>query len=154
MLLAGDELGRTQQGNNNAYCHDSDLSWVDWGLDAGGRELLELTARLARLRKAHAVFRKRSYEKDIVWLAPHGGEMAEADWRLPFARCAGMRASEVLLLLNAHDGEIQFALPEEKWECQLDTAGKRAFDKTYPLQGRSLALLVKATSSAPARTDA
>jgi pullulanase/glycogen debranching enzyme len=80
--------------------------------------------------------------------------MADADWSLPFARCVGMRSSEVLLLLNAHDGQIEFALPQEKWECQIDTAGKRAFDRTYPLQGRSLALLVKATSSGQARTDA
>jgi isoamylase len=154
MLLAGDELGRTQQGNNNAYCQDSDLSWVDWGLDAGGRDLLEFTVQLARLRNAYQAFRKRSYAKDIVWLAPHGGEMAESDWHLPFARCVGMRTAEVLVLLNAHDGQIEFALPEEGWECKVDTAGKRAFDKTYPLQGRSLALLVKATSSSQARTDA
>jgi isoamylase len=154
MLLAGDELGRTQQGNNNAYCQDSDLSWVDWGLDAGGRDLLEFTAQLARLRKAHPAFRNRSYAKDIAWIAPHGGEMADEDWRLPFARCVGMRASEVLLLLNAHDGQIEFALPDGKWVCELDTAGKRPFDNSYPLQGRSLALLVKATSSGQARTDA
>jgi glycogen operon protein len=111
MLLAGDELGRTQQGSNNAYCQDSELSWIDWGLDAGGRELLDFTARLARLRRAHAAFRKRSYEKDIVWLTPHGGEMTEADWRLPFARCLGaLFGRDLLLLLNAHDGERKRAI--------------------------------------------
>src|SRR5437868_7442697 len=99
MLVAGDELGRTQQGNNNAYCHDSELSWIEWGLDAGGRELLEFTARLVDLRKKHAAFRRRGYSQDIRWLTPHGGEMTEADWKLPFARCLGALFSEDGLLL-------------------------------------------------------
>jgi isoamylase len=158
MLLAGDELGRTQEGNNNAYCHDSELSWIEWGLDAGGRELLDFTARAIGLRKAHEVFRRRSYAKDIVWRTPHGGEMAEADWTLPFARCLGMQAGELLLLLNAHDGEIGFSLPEGDWQVLIDTACGKTDDskteKSYLLQSRSLALLFKPSTSGPARTDA
>jgi glycogen operon protein len=165
MLVAGDELGRTQQGNNNAYCQDNELSWLEWGLDAPGRELLDFTARAVRLRDAHPAFKKRSYSNDILWLAPHGGAMSDADWKLPFARCIGALFSgeeELLLLLNAHDGEIGFALPGGAWNVLLDTAGERAgeragesaFDKSYPLRPRSLALLVKSTSSGQARTGA
>ena len=146
MLLAGDELGRTQLGNNNAYCHDSELSWVDWDLDAGGRALLEFVARLISIRKAHAAFRVRAYTHDIEWLRPEGGSLTEADWHLPFARCLGARfpgEEELLLLMNSHDGEVAFALPEGGWRLLIDTAGERAFERGYPLQPRSLALLGK-----------
>ena len=61
MLLAGDEIGRTQHGNNNAYCQDSELSWLDWGLDAEARALLEFTRRLIALRRAHPLFRRRTW---------------------------------------------------------------------------------------------
>jgi glycogen operon protein len=161
MLVAGDELGRTQEGNNNAYCQDNELSWIEWGLDGRGRELLEFTARVVRLRNTHQAFKRRNYSKDIVWLAPHGGEMSDSDWKLPFARCIGAlfpEEEDLLLLLNAHDGEIGFALPGDAWKLLLDTAGdragERAFDKNYLLQPRSLALLVKPRSSSRARTDA
>ena len=71
--------------------------------------------------------------------------MTEADWHLPFGRCLGARFPEELLLLtNAHDGEVAFALPEGDWKLLLDTSGERTFDKTYPLQPRSLALLARA----------
>src|SRR5258706_12197467 len=146
MLLAGDELGRTQLGNNNAYCHDSELSWVEWGLDAGGRQLLDFTARAISLRKACGVFRSRSYSKDIAWLTPRGVPMAEEDWKLPFARCLGaLLEDRLLLLLNAHDGEIGFSLPPVEWRVLLDTSEEnleeKTFEKTYPLQPRSLVLL-------------
>jgi glycogen operon protein len=161
MLVAGDELGRTQEGNNNAYCQDNELSWLEWGLDAPGRELLEFTARVVRLRNTYQAFKKRNYSKDIVWLTPRGEEMTDADWKQPFARCTGAllpAEEDLLLLLNAHDGEIGFALPEGAWKLLLDTAGERAgeraFDRNYPLQPRSLALLVKPRSSGRARTDA
>jgi glycogen operon protein len=147
MLVAGDELGRTQQGNNNPYCHDSDLSWLEWGLDAGGRELLEFTARVIALRKKYSSFGKRNFSNDIAWLTPHGGGMTDADWKLPFARCLGAHFAEdgLLLLLNAHDGEIPFVLPQGPWQVLLDTdAAQRAngaVEATYALQPRSLVLL-------------
>jgi isoamylase len=148
MLLAGDELGRTQLGNNNAYCHDSELSWTEWGLDGAGRELLEFTAQAIGLRKAFDVFRSRNYSNEVVWLTPQGSPMTEADWKMPFARCLGMQAGELLLLLNAHDGEISFVLPGETWDVVMDTAcGEEKnlkAEKTYPLKSRSLALLSKA----------
>jgi isoamylase len=100
MLLAGDEMGRTQQGNNNAYCQDNPVSWVDWA-DAGKQQdLLEFTSALSRLRRAHPVFRRRRFFsgrpspgrgehdnlQDIVWLTPSGTEMTGRDWQTGYAR--------------------------------------------------------------------
>ncbi|HYD57348.1 MAG TPA: glycogen debranching protein GlgX [Burkholderiales bacterium] len=144
MLLAGDELGRTQRGNNNAYCQDNEISWLDWDLDAPGAGLLAFVRKLGRLRQECGALRKRSYERDIAWLTPHGGEMTEAEWKLPFARCLGARlAEDLLLLLNAHDGDIPFQLPGGEWSVLLDTADEAAqiFADNYLLRGRSLALL-------------
>jgi len=97
MLLAGDEIGRTQAGNNNAYCQDNEISWVDWSRAAGERDLLAFTQKLARLRRRHPVFRRppllqgrlprgRRRRRDIAWLTPSGDEMTEADWRASYAK--------------------------------------------------------------------
>ena len=145
MLLAGDELGRTQQGNNNAYCQDNEVSWLDWELDAEQRSLLDFARRVSGLRRELAAFRPAGYLHDIVWLTPHGGAMSAADWALPYGRCLGaLFSEEVLLLLNAHDGDIPFALPEGAWELALDTAGEaeQIFENNYLLQSRSAALLL------------
>jgi isoamylase len=161
MLVAGDELGRTQGGNNNAYCQDNETSWLDW--EKADHALLSFVQQLVQLRKRHPSFRRRTYPKpeDTSWLAPEGREMAEADWRLPFARCFGMlmvgqRLAErdahgkpmvdddLLVLLNAHHEAIDFVLPGEGWRAVLDTAERpTAPAHEYPLQGRSLALLVR-----------
>jgi isoamylase len=139
MLLAGDEMGRTQQGNNNAYCHDSELTWLDWDLDADGRALLDFTRRAIGLRKAHGEFRRRAH---IVWHSPEGREMSEGDWHLPFARCIGAQSGELLLLLNAHHERIDFSLPHGDWQLLLDTSeAAPAAQRAYPLEGRSLVLL-------------
>jgi isoamylase len=100
MLLAGDEMGRTQQGNNNAYCQDNEMSWIDW--EAGGKQqdLIELTCALSELRQAHPVFRRRRFfsghaapaggehagVQDIVWLTPAGQQMTDGDWQTGYAR--------------------------------------------------------------------
>ena len=100
MLLAGDELGRSQQGNNNAYCQDNQLSWVDWTPSPAQTSLLEFTRRLTALRAAHPVFRRRDFfqhrplfgaqsgsqVRDIVWLQPDGTEMSEQAWQQGHAR--------------------------------------------------------------------
>src|SRR6201985_158972 len=89
MLLAGDEMGRTQQGNNNAYCQDNTISWVDWSQAAAEQEMLQFTETLAGLRRDHPVFRRRRFFRgqvpgagkgDIVWLTPAGEVMTAADW--------------------------------------------------------------------------
>ena len=102
MLLAGDEISRTQAGNNNAYCQDNEISWVDWSRAAGERDLLAFTQKVARLRRRHPVFRRRRFftgayretgdgtggesAVDIAWLTPTGDEMTEADWRASYAK--------------------------------------------------------------------
>jgi glycogen operon protein len=166
MLLAGDEMGRTQRGNNNAYCQDNDLSWVDWQLDADAQELLSFTERLIRLRQRHPALRRRTYPKpgDVSWLTPQGGEMTEADWKLPFARCLGMlllgdrlaerdargapiRDDDLLVLVNAHHEPIAFRLPSPGWQALIDTAGEPApAEETYLLKDRSAVLLARARS--------
>ncbi|MGH8518724.1 MAG: glycogen debranching protein GlgX, partial [Panacagrimonas sp.] len=167
LLTAGDELGRTQQGNNNAYCQDNELSWIDW--DGVDRELLAFTQHVLSLRKRHPLFRRRTYPKpeNTTWLTPEGREMTEQDWKLPFARCLGVlmigqRLAErderggpvvdddLLLLLNAHHEPIGFALPGEGWEPVLSTAEGFVRSATYSLQGRSLALLARTTAPRPA----
>ena len=139
MLLAGDELGRTQQGNNNAYCQDNDISWVDW--DAAGKNagLLEFTSALISLRRDHPVFRRRRFfsgelpaadggeERDISWLTPAGSEMTVDDWRSgarslavllngnaitePGSRGETITDMSFLLLFNAGDQDVSFTLP-------------------------------------------
>ena len=139
MLLAGDELGRTQQGNNNAYCQDNELSWVNWELSAEDRQFLAFVRRAIALRKAHPVFRRRSFfqgrsirgtgVKDLFWITPEGTEMTDEEWTQHFARCLGVllsgqeinergprgeiiRDDNCLLLINAHHESIPFRLPE------------------------------------------
>ncbi len=140
MLLAGDELGRSQQGNNNAYCQDNALSWVDWQLDAAQLSLLEFTQQLLALRAAHPVFRRRDFfqgrplrgseVRDIVWLHPAGHEMSDQAWGQDHARALAvllsgeglndvdgrgreLRDDNFLLLFNADPDEVSFSLPGE-----------------------------------------
>ncbi|HEU5388772.1 MAG TPA: hypothetical protein VFV73_22990, partial [Streptosporangiaceae bacterium] len=154
MLLAGDEMGRTQAGNNNAYCQDSSVSWLDWGLAAAEQDLLQFTETLAGLRRDHAVFRRRRFfrgqvpgdEKgDIVWLTPAGGVMTDADWGAGYAKSLAVylngdaisepdpRGGKItddsfLLLFNAHSNPLTFTLPDggyaAGWEVVIDTARK------------------------------
>ncbi len=139
MLSHGDELGRTQRGNNNGYCQDSELSWVDWELDDSQRELLSFTREVFRIQSENPAFRRRRYfagdpvegrgVKDVQWLRPDGFEMTMDDWRQPKLRVLGMlvhgdASDEVdergrpnlgqtlLLFLNAENRARHFALPE------------------------------------------
>jgi glycogen operon protein len=181
MLVAGDEMGRTQAGNNNAYCQDSALSWLDWELDEDARALMAFTSRLIRLRNEHPLFRRRTYfrgravrdpeMKDISWLNPDGAEMSDHDWNKTFARALGVLISgrglterdefarlveddDLLLLLNAHDEDIAFTLPAGDWQLLLDTSDQPLQKgEAYRVQARSLALLVKPNRSGRARTD-
>ncbi len=139
MLTAGDELGRTQGGNNNAYCQDNEISWLNWGIDKKDEDFFAFVQLLIQLRKSHPVFRRRSFfqghslrgdeVKDIIWLNPDGQEMTEEQWHQSFARCLGVylsgdtiaetnyrgrpvRDDDFLLLINAHHEAIPFLLPE------------------------------------------
>jgi isoamylase len=140
MLLAGDEIGRTQHGNNNAYCQDNEVSWVDWEAAAGQAGLLEFASALSALRRDHPVFRRRRFFsgqpsgpggsalRDILWLTPAGTEMTIADWRSGYARSLGVLLNgnaitepgprgegisdcHFLLLFNAHSEPVEFFLP-------------------------------------------
>src|SRR5215469_14395556 len=140
MLLAGDELGRTQQGNNNSYCQDNEISWVDWDAAAKHTDLIEFVAALSALRKAHPVFRRRRFfsgqadeggdgQRDIIWLSPSGAEMTGSDWDSGYARAIavcvngdaitepgprGERISDAdfMLLINAHSDAVTFSIPD------------------------------------------
>ncbi|GAA3707662.1 glycogen debranching protein GlgX [Streptomyces tremellae] len=139
MIAHGDELGRTQRGNNNVYCQDSELAWVDWELDAERRGLLDFTRRLIELRHAHPLLRRRRFftgrpgERggdlpDIVWLRPDGETMGEADWARDDAHALavflngdaitepGPQGERVvddsfLVLLNSHHEPVEFRMP-------------------------------------------
>ncbi|WP_436844019.1 glycogen debranching protein GlgX [Streptomyces subrutilus] len=143
MLVAGDEFGRTQGGNNNAYCQDNETGWVDWSLleDPAWRELFALTARLISLRQAHPVLRRRAFFsgrpqgvdglRDLAWFTPAGAEMTERDWYAP-AAALGMYLSgrdipgrdergrqvtddSFLALLHTGDRPVGWVLPGAPW---------------------------------------
>jgi isoamylase len=148
MLLGGDEIGRTQRGNNNAYCQDNEVSWFDW--QHADDELLDFTRHLIALRRAHPIFRRRRWFQgrpirgtpDIAWFRPDGKEMDDADWASGFAKSVAVflngdaipdrdeRGRQVtddrfLLVLNAHDEPIDWQLPlhrAARWTVALDTA--------------------------------
>ena len=192
MLLAGDAIGHTQRGNNNAYCQDNEIGWLDWDPAHLDHELLGFVRRLIALRKDHPVFRRRNFFqgrkirgadiKDIIWLTPSGKEMTDEEWNQHFARCLGVslageapqevdergqavRDHNFLLLMNAHHEEIPFILPalpsNAVWFAMLDTSCLTSrhpdafYDGggSYPLQARSLALLVERSSNGIRVTD-
>src|SRR5579859_7106379 len=145
MLLAGDEMGRTQQGNNNAYCQDNEISWVDWAVRSeSDTELLDYVRRLTRLRAEHAVFRRRRFFRgqairggrqrlgDIAWFTLAGEEMTDYDWDAGFAKSLtvflnGRAISEpdrrgerieddsFLLLFNASEQDLVFTIPPRRY---------------------------------------
>ena len=182
MLLAGDGIGHSQRGNNNAYCQDNEISWLNWedpGVDHG---LFTLVKKLIALRKNHSVFRRRNFflgraikgvgVKDILWLKPDGHEMTDEEWNQEHARTLGVFLSgsavdevdergvavtdeNFLLLMNAHYEQVPFSVsavgPGMVWLPLIDTSCQTvhtpgAFYEAgsqYPLQARSLALLVE-----------
>ena len=143
MIVAGDEMGHTQGGNNNAYCQDNPISWLDWGVLQENSILLEFTRRLSKLRSEHPVFHRRRYFQgrtfrgsggldDIVWLSASGEVMSQEDWDNGWARSLGVflngsaipdpdtRGNRVtddsfLLLFNAHYETVDFTLPEQEY---------------------------------------
>ncbi|MEW5962561.1 MAG: glycogen debranching protein GlgX [Pseudomonadota bacterium] len=149
MLLAGDEMGRTQSGNNNSYCQDNATSWIDWSQLATpeGHAQAEFVRRLIALRERHPALRRERFLTgrpsaggtlaDASWWSPEGREMTPADWELPYARVLGLliagadedgaqsETGHLLVLLNAHDGSVPFRLPVTlgiaAWTTLLDT---------------------------------
>jgi isoamylase len=144
LLLGGDELGRTQRGNNNAYCQDNEISWVDW--TQADRDLFEFVARVCRLRREDDVFRRTRFfaAGELRWLRPDGQPMEAADWSNPGARAVAVGGADGLLLVNAWWEPLSFRLPDDRtWAVELDTADPtigRLASGTIELAGRSLAL--------------
>jgi glycogen operon protein len=149
MLLGGDEMGRTQLGNNNGYCQDNEVSWYDW--DAADQQLVEFVQRLIRLRRRHPVFRRRRWfegrsiigeDADISWFTPEGRLMTADDWQVSYAKSIGVFLngqaiptpgrrgepivdSSFFVVFNASDGELDYVLPPaeygDMWVKVLDT---------------------------------
>ena len=157
MLSGGDEWGRSQTGNNNAYCQDNEISWFNWTRDQKQNQFLEFTRKLIAFRNAHPVFRRPKFFqgrrirgseiRDVMWFNPGGNEMSDEEWSSPFVRCIGMllsgdssdvlsfegepiRDETFLLLINAHYEPIPFVLPGQKhleWQLILDTMDPNGF---------------------------
>ena len=148
MISGGDEIGRTQGGNNNAYCQDNEISWTSWEITPERRDLLDFTRRLIRIWKEHPVLRRRKFFQgrrirgadvsDIAWLDPSGREMTDQTWNSPDVRCLGVRlngdaidevderggrivSDTLLLILNAGEGPIAFTLPAAAPEERWET---------------------------------
>ena len=143
LICGGDELGRTQSGNNNAYCQDNETSWYNWTLNKEQKKFLEFAQKIIHLRKIHPVFTRtkfftgkkigKSVAKDISWISPNGRDMTQAEWgwTTPFVRSIGLRLSgdaiddiddrgrliqgeTILMLINAHYEKVPFILPAHK----------------------------------------
>jgi len=141
MICGGDEIGRTQHGNNNAYCQDTELSWHDWKPDRFERELFAFVQRLIQLRREQPVLRRHRFfqgrrirgseVKDLAWFRPDGKEMTDEDWNKGYVRCLGIRLAgdaieetdakgrpiigdTLLILLNAHHEMLPFTMPAHK----------------------------------------
>ena len=150
MLLGGDEFGRTQGGNNNAYCQDNEINWLDWNLTERDKGLLSFVQRLTQLRHAYPILRRSRFltgdynaeleVKDVTWINASGAEMTEENWRDGGTRCFGMlmdgraqstgirqrgRDATLLWVLNAHHDVVLFTLPEyaggSEWSVLVDS---------------------------------
>ena len=150
MLLAGDELGRTQRGNNNAYCLDSEISWLDWNIEKRGRSLIQFVQQLIRLRHNYLILRRSRFltgdyneelgVKDLTWINASGAEMRVEEWNDSNMHCFSMlmdgraqptgisRRGEdatLLMVLNAYNDLVKFTLPEtvggREWSLLVDT---------------------------------
>jgi glycogen operon protein len=160
MISHGDELGRTQLGNNNAYCQDNPITWIDWNLDADRKTLLDFARKLVQFRRAQPTLRRRKYfqgrnirgRQDVAWLSPDGREMDDAAWQAGFVRTLGMLLSgtaieevnergepitgdTVLVLLNGHTDKVPFTLPEvenhHQWQRVVDTFDPLGVERRY-----------------------
>jgi glycogen operon protein len=162
MLLGGDELSHTQRGNNNAYCQDNELTWLNWNLNEEQKQFLEFVRTVTRIWREQPVFQRRKFFqgrairgtniKDISWFGPEGEEMSDAAWNAGFVKCLGMRLAgdligdvnergqpiigeTLLLLLNAHHEGLSFTMPATRAEHQWE----QLLDTAHPeVQGSIL----------------
>ncbi|GGG70360.1 glycogen debranching protein GlgX [Corynebacterium pelargi] len=179
MLAHGDEMGRTQRGNNNVYCQDNELSWINWDLASENEELVEFTKRLIRIRQNHPVFRRRRFlaggplgsevrDRDIAWLTPAGRLMTQDDWGFAFGKSlmvylngqgiteTDMRGQRLvddsfILMFNAYHEPIEFTLPSEQYGASWKMIVDTDQDTGHPEE----ALIIQSggTIELPARTS-
>jgi glycogen operon protein len=163
MLLAGDEFGRTQQGNNNAYCQDSEISWLDWDAAEKAKALTSFTRQLLVYRHRYPILRRTRFftgafneelgVKDITWINASGTEMQQAEWDDPNMKCFGMlldgraqvsgirkRAEDatLLLVMNSWQDAVKFRLPAaaegKSWKLLVDTNVEEGAEKDFELE--------------------
>jgi glycogen operon protein len=170
MILAGDEFARTQRGNNNAYCQDNEISWIDWSLadSVEGKALMAFTARLIALRRKHPIVHSRKFLYgqteiapgllDIAWFDERGLHLSGEDWNNPEGRALTMRRAEraedgsitgVTVLLNASESTLTFHLPppDAQRRILLDSADPEAPERdltenTVEVRGHSAVVLI------------
>ncbi|QWW20445.1 glycogen debranching protein GlgX [Schaalia sp. 19OD2882] len=176
MICHGDELARTQQGNNNSYCQDNEISWVDWNLDEERQALLEFTGRLLQLRRDHPVMRRRRFFKgaaqrggesdlsEVEWFSPDGSHMTEEQWNQPWARSTmvfyngaaiqepdrhgrPIHDDDFLLLLNAAPEPVDFVLPHSQYGLTWHTVVNTADDSDTSTHQEGEAIRVPARTS-------
>lgn len=150
MMVAGDEFARTQQGNNNAYCQDNDISWVDWSLQEKNKDQVEFVRKLTSLRHRYPILRRNLFltgeyneelgVKDVTWINANGAEMKDSNWGDTGMRCFGMlmdgraqtsgihqrgHEATLLLVINGHFDLVKFTMPEcpggDSWKLLIDT---------------------------------
>lgn len=169
MILGGDELGHTQQGNNNGYCQDNELTWLNWELSEESLEFLDFVKSVTRIWNEQPVLQRRTFfqgrsirgdgVQDVTWFNCRGDDMSDEDWQ-GFVRCIGLRLAgdlidesdsrgenilgdTLLMLMNAHHEPIPFTLPvasaDHRWEMLFDTAPGQSPDG--PLKPREEYLL-------------
>jgi len=176
MIAHGDEIGRTQHGNNNAYCQDSELSWMDWSLCEQNADLLAFARKVTRFRRDHPVFRRRRFfdgkpirsgeqVRDIAWLTPDGREMTPEDWDAGFGKCVlvflngdaipepdarGERITDdsFLLCFNAHHEDVEVVVPGGGYAHEWTGA----LDTAHPVGDTDVVLRVGETFMLPARS--
>ena len=162
MICGGDEVCRTQQGNNNGYCQDHELTWHPWDLNEEQKDFLEFTKRIIKLWRDQPILQRRKFFqgrpirgariRDLVWLEPSGKEMTDEAWAEPHVRSLGVRLAgdtgetdereqpivgdTLLILLNAHHEDVPFCLPSDQrgraWERLLDSSIPKHLDSVFP----------------------
>jgi glycogen operon protein len=150
MIVAGDEFGRTQGGNNNAYCQDNEISWVNWDMQDEGKALTDFFRKVMALRHRYPILRRNRFltgdynedldVRDLTWINANGSEMGDEQWRDEHMRCFGMlmdgraqetgirqrgRQATLLLILNGHHDAVEFTFPQspgsDRWVRLIDT---------------------------------
>ncbi|HLL55799.1 MAG TPA: glycogen debranching protein GlgX [Myxococcaceae bacterium] len=181
MLLAGDELDHTQGGNNNAYCQDNGLSWIDWAVDGRRQALFEFVCKLSRLRREQPVLVQQRFAsgkqiwdsglKDLAWFRPDGSEMSKEDWQRPLLRSLGFLlggdaipsldpdgrrivGDTLLVVMNAHDEPVSFTLPAIEWGADWELLVDTAAASRELFREEDLAELARAEAAAAAKAAA